>query len=226
MKKYFIIVLVACSLLSTYTAQAQPEKGDSYMNLFYSSAMPVGNFKSSFIDRTSWRGMALEIMWYSNEKLAMGVSFGYQDFYQKTPRDLYVRSDGSDISAVRSRSLQTIPVMFKTNYFLKQMKPANNARFGASKKTESKLQALPYISLGAGLNMVAYQQLYGIFTNADDFRVGFAAQAGLGVKVPFGRFLQNGLLLESNYNLMPFNQFVMTNLNHFNFRLGFQFEVQ
>jgi hypothetical protein len=56
--------------------------------------------------------------------------------------------------------------------------------------------------------------------------LAFAAQAGLGVKFPFGRDLQNGLVLDGNYNLMPFNQFVMTNVHHFNFRLGFKFEAQ
>lgn len=224
MKNKLIVTLVAFGLIITLSAKAQPRQGDGYMNLFYSTAIPVGNFKSTFIDRTSFRGTALEMMWYSNAKLAMGVSFSYQDFYQKTPRAMYVRSDGSNMSAVLSRSLQTIPILFKTNYFLKQMKPATNTRIGAPKE-QSSFQALPYVSLGAGLNMVAYQQLVGIFTNADDFRLGFAAQAGLGVKVPFGMFLQNGIVLEGNYNLMPFNQFVMDNLNHFNFRLGLQFEV-
>jgi hypothetical protein len=224
MKPTSKLVLLALGLNLSLCALAQPQQGDSYMNLFYSTALPVGNFKSSFIDRTSWRGTAIDLMWYSSDKLALGVSFSYQDFYQKIPRDLYVLSDGSDISAVKSRSLQTIPVLFKANYWLKKMKTASGSAFSGNRQ-EPGFQALPYLSAGAGFNMVAYQQLLGIFTNADDFRFGFAAQAGAGVKVPFGRFLQNGILLEANYNLMPFNQFVMNNLNHFNFRLGFQFEM-
>jgi hypothetical protein len=164
-------------------------------------------------------------MWYVTDELALGASLGFQDFYQKTPRDLYVLSDGSDISAVRSRSLQTIPLLFKANYFPVKMKTASGTVL-AGNRVEPGLQILPYFSLGAGLNMVPYQQLYGIFINADDFRTGFAGLAGAGLKVPFGRFMQNGFVLEANYNLMPFNHFVMTNTNNFTFRLGFQFEMQ
>jgi hypothetical protein len=225
MKKQLIIALVAFGLCNSHTAMAQPQKGDRYANLFYSYAMPTGDFKNSFINRNSPRGAAFEMMRYANEKLALGVSFGFQDFYEKAPRDLYVLSDGSDISAVRSRSVQTMPILFKANYFPLKMKPAEIRQFG-SPKPKNEFQALPYVSLGAGPNLVWYQQLLGIFTNANDFKFAFAAQTGLGVKVPFGSTLQNGLVLEGNYNLMPFNQFVMNNVNHFNFRLGFQFEVQ
>lgn len=225
MKKLLLIALVASGLVFGQTATAQVQKGDSYMNLFYSYALPAGNFKTNFIDRPSARGTAIDLMWHVQPQLALGVGFGYQDFYQKKPRQVYASSDGSDISAVRSRSLQTIPVLFKGSYFLTKMKqPASRNFSGAQQKND--FQIIPYLNAAAGLNLVSYQQLLGIFTNEDDFRFGFAAQAGLGVKVPFGRFLQNGVVLESNYNFMPFNQFVMTNLNHLNIRLGFQFEMR
>jgi hypothetical protein len=219
------VALLAVSLFAGLFAMAQPKKGDAYMNIFYSAAVPTGNFKSSFIDQTSWRGSAIELMWYTTDKLAIGASLAFQDFYQKTPRDLYQLSDGSDISAVRSRSLQTIPLMLKANYFPVKMKTATGTVL-AGNRVEPGLQVLPYFSLGAGVNMVPYQQLLGIFINVDDFQAGFAGQAGAGLKVPFGRFMQNGFLLEANYNLMPFNHFVMTNVNNFTFRLGFQFEMQ
>lgn len=225
MIKQLIIVLVAFGLCSSHKAMAQPQKGDSYVNIFYSYAIPAGDFKSSFINRNSPRGAAIETMRYVNENLALGASFGFQDFYQKEPRDLYVLSDGSDISAVRSRSVQTMPILFKATYFPVKLKPAEIRQFGGP-KPKNEFQAIPYISLGAGPNFVWYQQLLGIFTNVDDFKFAFAAQTGLGVKFPFGSTLQNGLVLEGNYNLMPFNQFVMNNVNHFNFRLGFQFEIQ
>jgi hypothetical protein len=226
MKSYIKIALLTCSLFASYMAMAQPpKKGDSYMNIFYSTAVPTGNFKSSFIDRPSFWGSAIELMWYTSDKLALGASLSYQDFYQKTPRALYKMSDGSDISAVRSRSLQTIPILFKGNYFPMKMKTATGTVL-AGNRVEPGMQVLPYFSLGAGLNMVPYQELLGIFINADNFEVGFAAQAGAGLKVPFGRFLQNGVLFEANYNLMPFNHYVMTNTNNFTFRLGFQFEME
>jgi hypothetical protein len=225
MKYNLKVALLALSLSTCLLAMAQPRKGDSYMNLFYSVATPTGNFKSSFIDRTSWRGSAIELMWYASDNVAIGASLAFQDFYQKTPRDLYVLSDGSDISAVRSRSLQTIPLMFRTTYYPVKMKTATGTVL-AGNRYEPGLQVLPYINVGVGVNMVPYQQLLGIFVNADDFNAGFAGMAGAGLKVPFGRFLQNGFLLEANYNLMPYNQFVMNNVNHFNFRLGFQFEMQ
>ncbi|HSR40288.1 MAG TPA: hypothetical protein VLL95_15365 [Phnomibacter sp.] len=225
MKPNLKVALLAVSLFAGLFAMAQPKKGDAYMSIFYSAAVPTGNFKSSFVDRTSWRGSAIDLMWYVSDELALGASLAFQDFYQKTPRDLYQLSDGSDMSAVRSRSLQTIPLMMKANYFPVKMKTASGTVL-AGNRVEPGLQVLPYFSLGAGVNMVPYQQLYGIFTSADDFRAGFAAMAGAGLKVPFGRFMQNGFVLEANYNLMPFNHFVMTNVNHFNFRLGFQFEMQ
>jgi hypothetical protein len=225
MKPNIKVALLAFSLFAALFAMAQPKKGDAYMSIFYSAAVPTGNFKSSFIDQASWRGSAIDLMWHVSDKLAVGASLAFQDFYQKTPRDLYQLSDGSDLSAVRSRSLQTIPLLLKANYFPVKVKTASGTVL-AGNRVEPGLQVLPYFSLGAGVNMVPYQQLYGIFLNADDFKAGFAGMAGAGLKVPFGRFMQNGVLLEANYNLMPFNQFVMTNVNNFTFRLGFQFEMQ
>jgi hypothetical protein len=224
MKKQLIIAFLAIGLCSTHTAMAQPRIGDGYITIFYSYATPTGNFKNSFINRNSPRGAAFEMMRYVKKNLAIGVSVGFQDFYQKEPRALYLLSDGSDISAVRSRSVQTIPVLFKANYFPLKAKPLA-VRQSGNTKSKNELQAIPYLSVGLGPNLASYQQLLGIFTSAENFRFAFGVQAGLGVKFPFGRILQNGLVLESNYNLMPFNQFVMTNINHFNFRLGFQFEI-
>src|SRR5687768_10049116 len=80
----------------------------------YSVGIPVGNF-SNIVDEVSLRGWSVNILYGASDQLSIGLSGGFQDFYQKYPRAV-LHEEGSDISAVISNSVQTIPVMVKAKY--------------------------------------------------------------------------------------------------------------
>lgn len=194
---------------STYSAGSGA--GDVKMNFYYLYGMPTGTFKSELVDNNSPRGFGADILYWFNPKWGVGGSFAYQDFYQKYPRDLYKLTDGSDISAVLSNSVQTLPIMAK-------------AMFSPTADRGSIVQ--PYVSVGAGVNLVSYAQYLGEFTGTSETKAKFTAQAGAGVKIPFGKADRAGLLLGANYQFTPYNRNDISNLNTINLQAGLQFRLK
>ena len=181
------------------------------MNLYYNYSLPSGGLKNNFIDRGSARGFGADVIYYFNPKFGLGGSVNYQDFYQKYPRSVYKLADGSDISAVVSNSLQTTPIMVKGVY----SPLAGKAGF-----------VQPYVTAGAGVNIINYSQLLGEFNNGSSLNAGFIAQAGAGVKVPLGKMKRAGILLGATYNYAPYSKYDIGNVNSINFQAGVQFGIK
>ncbi len=89
------------------------------------------------------------LMYPFSNKLSAGISYGFQDYYQKYPRRLYHLSKTQEISAVLSNSVQTTPILIKAKYF-----PGTSTPF-----------LRPYVSVAAGGNIIDYKQYYGEFGN-------------------------------------------------------------
>jgi hypothetical protein len=200
------ISLACCIIFSSANAQ----DGQVRINLNYNYSLPLGAFKNDYIKNGSPRGFNADILYWANPKWAIGGGFAYQDYYQKYPRGMYKLSDGSDISAVVSNSMQLVPIMAKGVY----------APLGG---TESVIQ--PYISAGAGINFVNYSQYLGEF-GGNEASVKFTAQGGAGIKIPIGKTKENGFLLGANYAFTPYNSHDIKNLNTVNFQAGFQFKLK
>src|SRR5947209_6694490 len=130
----------------------------------YSVAIPTGSFRTDISNKTSFLGFNAELMFHPGNKFAVGVETGSQDFYQKFPRQLYKDADGSDVSAVLSNSLQTVPILVKAEYhFL----PTSAIR--------------PYVAVAAGGNIISYTQYAGSFSNDAKNKFGFAARPEAGL---------------------------------------------
>lgn len=211
MLKYFSYTTLCLFIIIAGKAQII-DKGETKIGLHYNYGMPLGSFKSDFMDKTSARGLSIDIMHHISNKIAVGVVVGYQDFYLKMPRKIYPQNDGSDVSAVISNSVQTIPVMAKAQYF-----------FGTEKENA---RVLPYVSLGAGANMVQYEQLFGALSNGNDVSFHFAAQAGAGARFPFGKEKANSIFIGGNFNYMPYGKFGVENLNHASVQAGIQIRLR
>ena len=93
------------------------------------------------MERSS-RGFNGALMFGISKKLSAGLMFGYQDFYQKYPRNIYPTGDHQVTSAVLSNSLQTLPVVAK-------------AMVTPLAGSHSFIQ--PYISFGAGVSFIDYR---------------------------------------------------------------------
>lgn len=199
MKARKIIFSLPVLLLSFSAVQAQ--KGLTKATIQYNLGLPTGSFKNT-VSETSARGFKADVLYGINDKLSIGLGTGFQDFYQKDPRQVYKLSDGSDVSAVMTNSIQTIPVLATAKY---------NFTPGAAVQ--------PYAALGVGGNLISYSQLLGEFGDQQAaFR--FAARPEAGVYVPFKKGGQSGLTVGATYNVMPFNEIGIGNLNHIGVQAG------
>jgi hypothetical protein len=197
-----IIVLVLVSTLSLTVASQQ---GSKTMTLSYTVGIPTGNLKSS-IDKPSFRGFEAAYLYQATDQLALGLQVGYQDFYQKYPRQVFSEA-GYDLSAVITNSVQTIPVMVKESYGLSPQKAIQ-----------------PFVSLAAGGNVISYEKYYGEFVDSKT-KFGFAAQPEAGIHIPFGSGKQSGFHVAAGYNFMPFTFNEVKGLSHIVLKAGVRFSV-
>lgn len=209
MKKIFG-KLMAAGVLLVVTATVHAQKGDVKVDLNYNYSLPMGNFKNNVISNGSPRGGNLGIMFSLSNKIAIGGMVGYQDYYQKYPRATYKTGENETTSAVLSNSIQSTPLMAKIAY----------TPLGSS---ASPVQ--PYISGGAGFSFVSVKQYLGEFGGGDN-SVSFAAQAGAGVFVPFGKLSAAGLRLGADYSYLPYNKNGFGSFNSVDVHAGVYFPLR
>jgi outer membrane protein W len=205
--KNFIIISALIIALSGSTLSTRAQQGEVRMTASLAGATPAGSFKD-LVDKTNLRGADITILYGFNDRLSGGLSLGFQDFYQKFPRDLYKLSDGSDISAVITHSIQTMPFLATARY---HFMPA------------AKIQ--PYASLGAGGSVVINRQFIGEYPN-EDTRINVAARPGLGIYIPFKKEGQSGINLGVNYTYISYKQDAISNLGFIGFNLGIDFPMR
>jgi len=203
------IVSITALLLATGIA-VHAQKGNVKADVNYNYSLPLGSFKNNVISNGSPRGGSLNIMYSLSNKLAIGGGIGFQDYYQKYPRAVYKTGDNETTSAVLSNSIQSVPLMAKLAYT-----PLGN--------TGAPVQ--PYIQGGAGLSLVTVKQYLGEFGGADN-SVTFAAQAGAGVFVPFGKLSAAGLRIGADYNYLPYSKNGFGNFNNLDLHAGVYFPLR
>jgi outer membrane protein W len=200
MKKIKIIFAALGMFLMSQSATAQ--KRNLKLDLNYNYSLPVSGFKSDLINKNSPRGFTGALMYSFSDKISAGLGFGFQDYYQKYPRQLYPIGKSQTVSAVLSNSIQTTPVLLKAKYF---------------PLTTSYLK--PYISLGGGANIVDFNQYLGEFGSGQT-NVKFRAQGGLGLLIPFTKFNTSGINIGATYDYAPYHQFGYNDLSTVNFQAG------
>lgn len=178
------------------------------MDIQYNVGLPVGSFKTT-LSETSGRGGQATILYGLSNNLAIGFGTGYQDFYQKYPRQTYTLEEGGELSAVRSFSIQTIPLLATVKY---------NFTPGAVVQ--------PYASLGVGGNLVSYNDYVGEFSLEQKAKFGFAARPEAGIFIPFRKGGETGFTAGASYNLMPFKAGPFTNLNNLGVHAGISFPLR
>jgi long-subunit fatty acid transport protein len=191
---------VALLVASFFTIAAHAQSNDKWrMELNYNVSIPTGSFKTNEVGTTSFRGVSGGINYNFNPKFSLGLNVGFQSYYEKLDRQLYKGEGNQTISAVRTNLIDIMPVLLKATYF------------PIAGTSNSKLQ--PYLSAGAGVNMVNYQQFYGEF-GGSEYAVPLALQAGAGVAVPLGVSGTTSLKLGATYNYSGYTK------NDVNTKLG------
>ena len=146
-------------------------------------------------------------MYSLTDRLSAGFESGYQDYYQKYPRETYKLSNSQEVSAVLTNSIQTTPLLLKAKYFLLPT--------GVVK---------PYVSLGAGANIISFRQYLGEFGSGPT-SVGFLGQGGLGVMIPFNKYGGSGINVGGSYEYAPYKKNGYDNLNSINLHAGVVFPI-
>lgn len=203
-----IVKILSALLVSFFIAMnVSAQQGEVRMTASIAGAVPMGQFKD-LVDKSSLRGLDINILYGVNDHLGIGLNVGFQDFYQKFPRGLYKLSDGSDISAVLTNSVQAIPFLATARYNF---------------MSEGTIQ--PYVSAGAGGAAVLNKQYVGEYPNEMN-KISFAARPSAGVYIPFKKGGETGLNVVVNYTFIPYKQDDISNLSYLGFTLGIGFPMR
>ncbi|MCC7402359.1 MAG: outer membrane beta-barrel protein [Chitinophagaceae bacterium] len=203
-------ILICLFGLLTAGFSAKSQSSRMSLNLNYNYSFPVSHFNSDLVNNGSPRGFTGNMMYHINPLISVGLDFGYQDYYQKYPREVYNYGQTQQISAVLYNSVQTIPVM---------------ARVEVTPFSKTLTSVRPYVSAAAGANFISNTQYLGEFSNPSN-STGFMAQGGLGVKVPFVRYNSWGADIGGTYNIAPYNKFGYKNLDNLNVHAGIYFNIE
>jgi hypothetical protein len=209
MKKTVIVLMaVVATCVFSVSSFAQNKLK---MELSYNISTPLGSFKNDYINKTSFRGGTGEISYTINPKFSVGLSSGYQNYYQKYDRQLYKLEGNQTVSAVLTNSLDVIPVIARATFY----PLANNS---------AKVQ--PYINAGAGVDLVNYSQYLGEFGGSSS-SAAFAAQAGAGVLIPVSKNAnQTAIKLGASYNYSSYKHNEISSLNTVGISAGVVFGLK
>jgi opacity protein-like surface antigen len=175
------------------------------LSLNYSVAVPFGSLKN-YVSEVSPRGWNVSGMYTINNSWSAGITSGYNDFYQKIPRQVYHLS-GSDISAVQTHTIQTIPVLANGMYAF---------------HTKSILH--PYAGLGIGATNITYEKWWGEFEDRSN-SWAFTISPEAGIKIPFGKSTYDGLNIGVKYSYMPYAHEEINNINYLEANAGVYFHL-
>lgn len=189
------IVLVSFLLLGL---SASSQKQTLKLDVAYKASMPLGNFHD-LVNKTSFNGWSAAVTYGITDQIAVGFGTGFQDFYQKFPRQVY-HGAGSDISAVITNSIQTIPLLLKGKYLFTQSGPVQ-----------------PFAALGLGGSLVQYSKYYGQFSDSHS-AFGFTAVPEVGVHIPVSRTVD--INVAAAYNYVPLKILDADGLSHASVQAG------
>ena len=198
--KQIIILLITFSSATAAFAQ----QGLSKISIQHSTHLPVGSVRD-FVENISPRGFSADYSYFINNNFSLGFAAGYNDLYQKKDRQTYTFSE-TDISAVKSHSLQTIPLMLKGSY---------------SKIKEGSVFQ-PYAGIAAGGSLVNYEEWFGTLVDEKSgFRFTIAPE--IGTRISFNKYSLAGADLSLRYHYTAFKYNDVKNLQTISLNLGLFF---
>jgi outer membrane protein W len=198
--KQLIILLITFSSATAVFAQ----QGLSKISIQHSTHLPVGSVRD-FVENISPRGFSADYSYFINNNFSIGFTGGYSDLYQKKDRQTYTSGE-TEISAVKSHSLQAIPLMLKGSY---------------SKIKEGSLFQ-PYVGIAAGGSLVNYEEWFGTLVDEKSgFRFTIAPE--IGTRISFNKYSLAGADLSLRYHYTAFKYNDVKNLQTISLNLGLFF---
>jgi hypothetical protein len=214
MKKFIIAALLLAGIIPAYAQEQAPklytlpspfERYTHYhVTARYTGAIPLGSFSSNYIDKTSFENYSIALEWVLQNSFSIGGELGYSFFNKRIPRAIYPTTDGSDISAIQTRTLTQYPIQIFGNYrFL-----GNN----------SAIQ--PYVQVSAGASILDYTLYYGSLADQKQ-KVRPTYGIGLGSKFLFKKDGNFGADVRVKYEATPFDyEYVDKGVSSLNASIG------
>jgi hypothetical protein len=197
MKKFILIFPVLFSFFLSYSQM----KGDNEFYLNWDFGMPVGN---SFVNQFSARGGNFGYGKFIKDGLAVGLEFGWNNYYEFTPEKTYQIQNGAATTDLY-KYIYTVPMTATITKFFK-----------AGDMFE------PYVRLGLGAQYSEQNLYYNIYETPNE-NWGFVAIPELGTHLHFGGNKSWAVNLSVRYkfstNSAP--SFDLNNLQTLNFNVGF-----
>jgi outer membrane protein W len=154
MKKLIVAVVLLAGLTPAFAQEPAPKlytlpsPYDRYVHYQVTArltgAVPIGSFKSDYIDKASFENYSLAMEWVLQNPFSIGGEVGYSYFKQRLPRALYTSGDQT-VSAIQTRTVSEYPVQAFVNYHL----------MGRHSSVQ------PYVQLSAGASILDYTVYYG-----------------------------------------------------------------
>ncbi|MCL6524586.1 MAG: outer membrane beta-barrel protein [Thermoflavifilum sp.] len=182
------------------TYSNRPSNHPLLFSLNYNVSGLLGS-SHDYIGKVSPRGWNASLLYPINNHWAVGLSGGYQDYYEKLPRQIY-HQPGSDISAVQTHVIETIPILATGQYY-----------FSSEKNFH------PYVSLGVGINNINYQKWWGEYEESHN-SWNFAVSPAVGLQIPFTKSQTVGLNVQAGYAYSPYNYNDVKNVSNWFGQIG------
>jgi opacity protein-like surface antigen len=199
------IILTAVIVAVSFGAYAQ-----SMFGIHWDIGLPMGEMKSDYLGKASFRGFGLEGRWFVTDNLTVGRSFDWQVFYEEEGPDTFTEdvdfnNEGSTPVTVYGRKykyVNALPIMV-TGYY----------HFGEDGDIR------PYIGTGLGVSNMIQRTDLGLFTDENN-TWNFALAPEIGVLIPLS--FSTAITAGATYNL-AFKSGNSLNYSWLTFKIGFAF---
>lgn len=160
--------LVAGVLLGSGRAQAQEHQ----IGLGYGPGFPTSDSRD-FIDRTSWRGVFLDLKQMRGRNTSLGLSLAWSIFDVKGERTQEVPGRNATVNGVQTRVINAFPLMGQAAWYLGDPRGIR-----------------PYVAANAGAIVIKRRLQVGIVEFDDDtWHFGAAPEVGVQVPMQWGSFV-------------------------------------
>lgn len=184
MKRIFLISACAGIALAV-SAQTKS------FRISYDMAIPLGDLKYDYIDKTSWRGISVDNRWQINPDVTFGFLIGWQVFAQRIDNATHISSDGLlTIHGTQFRTINTFPMQANVHYYLGE-----------------EYEVRPWIGLGLGTAYSVQSTQMGFFESRPNVW-SFTVTPQLGIDIPIDDNTAFTLFTRYNYfahGSVPFN---------------------
>ena len=158
--KYILLLVVFSGFMT---------KSEGQVNFIasYPISFPIGNM-SDYVEKTSFRGLSLEVNAVHNEKIEYGVETTWNVFFQKEDEKVYNQGTAS-IKGVQYRYVNAVPLLAQVKYT------------GGDPKSSSRFA--PYGGIGIGTLYVDQATDFGLYRISNEaWQFCLRPQIGLKLK--------------------------------------------